>query len=583
VRSLKVGKNLLPIPGAAKKAVGDAAVAGGAAAGGGILDLLKKTGVADAAKPIVQHMQDNPEQFEALGDVLNILTAAPAAKPAVKAGRAVIGSADDLARAVTAGIAGKGAKTKSATSLQSTVLNKVREMIDNQSGIIRLPDGKAKALREMTEGDVVKLIRQIGGDSDIKPAIEALRSEMVQLRRSVGELSLSEQKRLAKGKLVEPLREGMMPIDPGAPKLRSWPSAVGRGIDERHFYALSQPRKETTPDFEQLLVRARQHLLDRAVDGADEEVSKVLVKSLSEVENVGKGLTKQKRAILDANKGKTIDLAEILEGWQGAVNDRLGADIQWRKNSRGALVADVVDAARSGRTIVDPEAVGPIKEIAEAIRRAPAIADVQYADDLKRKIQKLAYNKKTGRTPDAARSLSRQLAHNIDEQLDAVLGDQYRIANDKMRQLINLEEHMSSRLGKTVNLETGLTMHGASMMKRAMQSAQDSGIKDLFRQIYEITNGKYDLFQAAAYAEAAMKAVGDVKAFSLLETTSKIPTGPKGLADMLLKLGPKAAGRAATVRPTSPLGKGDADFLLDYYKKAQRKAAKQKPPTRGSL
>jgi hypothetical protein len=501
--------------------------------------------------------------------------AVPLAK---KGAKAAVSSAGDLIAAVSSKMGIRGAKSQAADALQASVVSKIRGMIDNDSGIIRLTGDRSKRLRDMTQDDVVELVKTLQADADIRPVIESLKGEMVQLRRSVGDLSLSEQKRLAKGKLAEPLREGMMPIDPGAPKVGTGLSAIGRGIDERHFYALSQPKKPTTPDFEALLVRAKQHAKDRAIDGPDEEVSKLLVKSLGEIENVGKNLAKQKRAILDANKGKTVDLGEILESWQNAVNDRLGAHIQWKKNSKGVLVADVVDAARAGRTIVDPEAVGPIKEIAEAIKRAPAIADVQYADDLKRKIQKLAYNKKTGRTPDAARSLSRQLAHSIDEQLDAALGDSYKIGNDKMRQLINLEKHMGSRLGETVNYETGLTMHGASMMKRAMQSGQDSGIKDLFRQVYEITDGKYDLFQAAAYAEAAMKAVGEAKAFSLLETTSKIKSSPKGLAEMAVNLGRKSAGRLATVNPKNLTGKGDADFLLDYYKKAQKKAAKRAQP-----
>jgi hypothetical protein len=494
--------------------------------------------------------------------------------PAAKAGKAATSKVDDVLKAVSKGLNAQGMTDDAAKQ----VVKKIRGMIDDKLGIINLPSGQAKQLSEIDISDITTLVKELGAEDVLTPVVRELKGPMVKLRRDIGDISFKEQRLFEKGKIKEPLREGDFALPELQAAKKPKISSIGRGIDERHFVALGQVKNETTPDFEKLLVRANEHLRNRAVDSPIEEVSKLQFKALGEIDDVGKQLSKQKEAILQSNKGLTVDLTEVLEDWQGAVNQVLGVDVKYVKKGKKGYVAHIVDA--QGRTIVDPEAAGPIKEIAETIKNIPAEVDVKYADDLKRKIQKMAYNKSTGRTPDAAKRLSRQLAHNIDAKLDNALGDQYRIINDKLRDLINLEDHMGSRLGKQINYESGLSMHSASMMKRAMQSTQDSGIKDLFRQVYKITNGKYDLFQAAAYAEAAMKAVGDSQAFSLLETTRFANMSPKSLTEMALKLAP------SVVRRTSPGGwSGDAQFLLNYYKKAQSKAAKaaQKPPTTRGL
>jgi hypothetical protein len=266
------------------------------------------------------------------------------------------------------------------------------------------------------------------------------------------------------------------------------------------------------------------------------------------------------------NSGKTVDISDAKSQWMGELQKRFGALIT--RNEDGELVI----ANAPGREINNPKVIKELERISNKIFNSPNVVGVQRADDLKRAIWKLSFSDSPTVNTSDVKALTRDIGHNIDSKLDATLGDEYKTTNDKLQKIINLQDNMERRLGVPINYETGLRMHGSSIMKRSMQSNADSGIKEIFRQVKDITGGKYDLAQEAAYAEAAMKAVGDPRAYSLLEETGSI-------GNTLAKLGGHKAQLALdlgnlAVKPIGKIasgGKDNADYLIDYYRKAQGK------------
>lgn len=292
-------------------------------------------------------------------------------------------------------------------------------------------------------------------------------------------------------------------------------------------------------------------------------------KGFKKIEDMANKAGEDINKIVNENKDKAIDIAPAKQRFIEAVDDRIGG-------------------LTEGQVTADPSALKAAQEITNMLLNLPDKLDPKSAWFLKRNLrQSIKYDAAGQLRPKntVLESIQKDVSNMIDEAMDKELKG-FKEANEKYSKYIKVEDAFSRALGPEFGATDGLTKHGASIVKRAIQSNADSNINDILRLVKEATDGEYDLFQDAAYANIAMRLSGDpdqfYKASRFGGVAPNMPSqGGSGLTMEVINKGTQAAGKLREWKTGGKLSR-----VVDWYEKAQgTKPVTQQPKqqTLGSL
>jgi hypothetical protein len=266
-------------------------------------------------------------------------------------------------------------------------------------------------------------------------------------------------------------------------------------------------------------------------------------KAFGEIDALRKQTGETIGQILENHPGAKIDISDVKKEYSSLVEKRIG--------TKNVVVSD-------------PSAIPIHNEIMETLKLLPDVVDVQTAQALKQNLRsKLKYDASGQYRPANSRmsAIQKQISSMVDKKLDDVLPG-YKEANKLYGQTLDVEDAFSRALGQEFIEGSGLTKHGASIMKRALQSNADSNIGDIFREVKRLTNGRYDLFQDASYANIAMRLSGDPNQWQKAMPFGGLIGGGGGLQERAIK----AAGKISE--------KGKLQRISNWYVKEQNKGVK---------
>lgn len=265
---------------------------------------------------------------------------------------------------------------------------------------------------------------------------------------------------------------------------------------------------------------------------------------------------KEKSRVLANGENTIVDISPLKSEWYRALGEKTGATV---------VEGEVVPA--SGRAIRKPSEVSIIAQADKIINSLPDTPTIQQLDDTKSALYDLIQDHKASMVrpqTTATESAITDAWKVLDEKLRNQLGPEYAEANKKYAELLDIKSWLSKRLGEVVDPETGVTRHGASLMKSAVQSNADRGAKAQFERIRRLTG--IDLFQDAKYAEISMLARGDERAFNML----------KGIYESagLAMPNPFSKAKSLVSVVKSLATKNPADEALEFYLSQQKTAVK---------
>lgn len=264
-------------------------------------------------------------------------------------------------------------------------------------------------------------------------------------------------------------------------------------------------------------------------------------KAFNDIDNLRKNAGKKIEDVINANPNVKIDISKTKNDYLQMLDERIGLE----------------------GIPTDPTALKTGEEIGNMVLNLPDQISAKQAVNLKRNLRnRVKYNVEGQLRPpnSVLDGIVKTTASNIDNSLDNVL-DGFKEANEEFAKVISVKNNMSRVLGKQIT-DSGITKHGAQVMKRALESNADVGISDLFREVKELTGGKYDLFQDASYASIAMKHSGDPRQVRM--ALYGIPVGPSsggGITERLLNIAQSAT--------TGKYKKGKLNRISKWYDKNQ--------------
>jgi hypothetical protein len=335
----------------------------------------------------------------------------------------------------------------------------------------------------------------------------------------------------------------------GTPPKQGLPFVRDLDVSERRIMA--EQKAEGTIDFGEYAKQAEIKKRDLKQREPFELAGMNFKKAFDEVNQIKKQAGKDIENVINTNKDVVVDISDVKDNFLQLVNDRLG------EIKKGAIASDKAGAKEA-------------EEIANELLNLPNSISAKDAINLKRNLQNRVNYTAEGQLKPVNSVLDgivKNTAGSLDGKLDNLL-DGYKAANEKYSTITNTVNDASRRLGKEINTDLGLTKHGASVMKRAIESNADSGIKELFRMIKEQTNGKYDLFQDAAYASIAMKNSGDLNQVQKAISLNSAVMGAKGGGDISAAV-EKGLNVAKGIREKTSGGK--LQRVNDWYNKQQKK------------
>lgn len=470
-------------------------------------------------------------------------------------------------------------------------LEHARRAMNTQAGTINLGMAGEKRIKDLTADDIKNMVdeHQALTSEKIDPTVstavaEAMKDHLPNLRRdvSVDPLGVSFVKAAD-----EPISSSGVPVvAPAVVKtgLTGW----GRTIPDRVLNAIAQPRATMNMPFPEVLKAARaakndakQHSAwtiagSSAFDGGFQHIGDQL-----------KYLASAKEGLLQDNADKAVDLTDIVNGWRKLVETRLGGKLvrEATYDDAGKVTGSTIRVKTDPTNIVvDPYSVKTVEDVSNLLETLPknksgrVIVNPKMADSMKRYMQHLVYAPDGTPNGDVAGRILSQTAPQINGRISESIGDQYRILNGHLSDFINLDQTLSRALGapirRAVNEEGDPTIYkrAASTLKRMFASDTSPELTELSNQIQQLTGGMYDPMQAAMYAAAATRAVGDDRAFSRLidipivsKNWDKVKGGEGllGKAAAVIESAPGVVGRVASGF------KDDGAWLENYYKKAQ--------------
>jgi len=313
-----------------------------------------------------------------------------------------------------------------------------------------------------------------------------------------------------------------------------------RDLSESERRIMSEPKAPNTIPFSEY---AKQSVLKKKnVQAAqpNQLAATNASKAFEEVDMMRKDAGKKLQEVIDANPDAVIDISSAKQEYLQMVNDRIQPMIK-------------------GEIAADPSAVKLSEEIGNMLLNLPDQISAKVGVNLKRNLQnRVKYDAEGQLRPVNGRleGITKATAGSIDGSLDKALKG-FKEANEAYGKTSQLRNNMSKVLGKEISETTGLTKHGASIMKRAIESNADSGISELFRQVKEMTGGKYDLFQDASYASIAMKHSGDVRQVQMALPFGGALTAAMGHPTGILDIAKKSGEAIGAIRGGNQLARID--------------------------
>jgi hypothetical protein len=432
------------------------------------------------------------------------------------------------------------------------LLAKADETHDPVVGTVELPGVGQRRIQDISDRDMQASVRTVARDEQIPVETQQALSQ-------------------AAGRSLKDLRDRIaMPPEVQAAPIG--PSGWGRTISPRLLHELSQPMAEGTPRFDDLVAMAEQYKINRrAPNPLSTAGEESLGQGFKQLDKQIDGLAKMKETLLNqaTESGTLVDISDIKKAWPEAV----------RKVARGELTPhNVVD--EFGRPIrkwsvdnpaqghkIDPDSDAALSDITEALMSLPDQVPAKLADDVKRYIQHKRYSS-VGLIPDIADRLSGQFAGQLSAKLKEALGPEYSNINASLHDHIGMEQILARVLGKPVDIEQGLHRNTASIMRLAGDSITRTDLQVLFNKIRELTNGKYDPYQASAYAEAAMRIVGDEPIYKPVDFAA-VHELKKAASKGPIEAAWKSGTNLASTVVKGLQGGDDAGVLVNYWKKAQ--------------
>lgn len=277
-------------------------------------------------------------------------------------------------------------------------------------------------------------------------------------------------------------------------------------------------------------------------------------RTLDKIVDARQKIGKQMDKIVEPNQDKLVNISAEQNLWKAELQKRMGAGIDAEGNViplRGSVISypSEIPLIKQANEIMS--SVGDISTIGELIRVKRALRDTYLNPPVSQTRQKLSVSE----------GIISEIVKRIDIKSKRVLGSNFRKANEKYGQYKNMEDLLNRGLGRVADIESEMTQRGASLMKSAVQSNADRGTKALFEQIRKEFG--IDLFKQAKYAEMAMKASGDPRALSLLESSGII----SGELPMPSSLGLGIKGLTGLIKK----GRGDVlDEMIDFFNKQHK-------------
>ena len=262
-------------------------------------------------------------------------------------------------------------------------------------------------------------------------------------------------------------------------------------------------------------------------------------KAFSEIDKIRTQAGKKIDEIISANPGVNIDITGAKQNYLKMLDERIGL---------------------SGIPS-DPHALKAGEEIGNMILNLPDNISARQAVNLKRNLRsRVKYGAEGQLRPPSTvlDAIVKKTSSDIDLSLDRSLKG-FKKANEAYAKAVSVENNLSHVLGKEISGSTGLTKHGAQVMKKALESNADSGISELFREVKELTGGKYDLFQDASYASIAMKYSGDPRQvrMAIYGIPVQVPGTGGGITERLINM-----AQSGTI---SKYQKGRLQRISDWY------------------
>lgn len=273
-----------------------------------------------------------------------------------------------------------------------------------------------------------------------------------------------------------------------------------KDLSEAETRIMAESRAPKTIPFTEYAKQAKSAKSDLRALNPGQKAATNATEAFKKIDSIRKAAGAQIDAAMEAAPDAKIDISDVKQRYYELVNKQLG-------------IQKSVDGAEDAFSLVsDPSALPIHKDIIQTLENIPDVLDVQTAQRLKQNIRsKLQYDATGQLRPKNSRmsAIQKEISSLVDSKLDAQLGPAYTEANSLYGEAAKLEDAFSRALGAEFTPGSGLTKHGASIMKRALQSNADSNTGDIFRAVKKLTGGEYDLFQDAAYANIAMRLSGD--------------------------------------------------------------------------
>lgn len=260
------------------------------------------------------------------------------------------------------------------------------------------------------------------------------------------------------------------------------------------------------------------------------------VKALNSVSELRKKVGATKGALVDANKGARIDITDLKKQWSDLLNER-----------QNAVVVDgkVVNSFNIKNPINKPSESGMIVQIDNIINNLDDEIFVKEADNIKMAVQDIVNNfKATQAKPinTITEGMGKELVKTVDNKLVNVLGAEFKNINTEYRNLKNIEQFLSRKVGPLMKAGgVDQAERGASLLKSSLQSNSDRNTRLLFENIKDITG--IDLVKDAKFAEIAMRSVDDPRIRGLLEEVGAIRKMIPGKTGTILQAINEVAGK----------------------------------------
>jgi hypothetical protein len=285
-------------------------------------------------------------------------------------------------------------------------------------------------------------------------------------------------------------------------------------------------------------------------------------KEIDEARNsVGETIQK----IVENHPGAKVDISDIKQAYNEMAAKTLNIKPETPKlyDAKGNIIkpsSPSITSSEQGLKIHN-EISGILNDLPDELNAADALA-------LKRRLrEKIKYDAqgqyRTQSTP--MEGVEKKVAQLIDTKLDNVLPG-FKDANKAYSEYVGLEDAFGKALGKELVANSGVTKHGASIMKRAVKSLADSDVRGIFKEVKRLTNGRFDLLQDAHSANIIMMGSPNERMVQKASSMGElIKAGNKGnLTERALSQAEKIAAHNRNKR------------IVDWHEKQLSNAEKQK-------